>query len=303
MVNKIRGLNKRWAVIRWLKSLLLLIGIRPQWVYPRVSIWSLRSALKEQGLTDMAASLRELVPDISSQEDRALRINDERWELKVRGVHAFQCALMLKAIEKISSKDIMVVDIGDSAGTHMLYLRGLTENKLNVDSISVNLEEISVNKIKNRGLKAVQCRAEELDIGNKKVDLFTSFEMVEHLHNPALFFYRLSKREDGNLLLVTVPYRQRSRVALYFTRAGSKGPVFAGEEHIFELSPDDWSALMWHSGWKAVYSQVYYQYPKRWFALSWLLSLFWKMYDFEGFWGVILERDKTFSELYQSWEE
>ncbi|MFA5183664.1 MAG: methyltransferase domain-containing protein, partial [Syntrophales bacterium] len=224
-------------------------------------------------------------------------------EIKLRGMHAFQTTLMLKALRPFASHKVTVVDIGDSSGTHMRYLKEVCRDRLQVDTISVNLDPRAVEKIKARGLEAILCRAEELDLPGLDIDLFTSFEMVEHLHNPALFFYRLAKRSSCRKILITVPYLRASRVGLHHVRARSPEKIFAEDEHIFELSPEDWTLLLLHSGWKISHSEVYYQYPRKWPIVSQLLGYSWKTRDYEGFWGAILEKDLTFANRYQDWEE
>lgn len=95
---------------------------------------------------------------------------------------------------------------------------------------------------------------------------------------------------------------KNSRVGLCHIRNRSDKVIFAEEEHIFELSPEDWTLLMLHSGWKIIYSKIYYQYPRKWPIISELLKLYWRKNDFEGFWGAILEKDLRFSDQYQDWE-
>jgi 2-polyprenyl-3-methyl-5-hydroxy-6-metoxy-1,4-benzoquinol methylase len=265
---------------------------------------SIELAVAQQGLIKLIKRLREIEPDISKQETSGSEKFNEYWEFKRRSLQAFQCKMMLKAIDFLGGGKITVVDIGDSAGTHMLYLKKLTRENVCVDTIGVNLDPIAIEKIKARGQKAILCRAEELDLGQQKVDLFTSFEMVEHLHNPAILFRRLAKRSACNYMVVTVPYRKQSRVGLYLLRNHPKiMSNTAEEEHIFELSPEDWSLLMLHSGWRVVYDKIYYQYPQRIPIISWVLSLFWRKTDFEGFWGAILKKDIVLSDRYRDWEE
>ena len=269
----------------------------------RLSKRSIEAGLAEGGFFDSMKRLKRIVPDISNQESRNREPFDDYWELKRRGLHAFQCSLMIKALEGLPHGRLTIVDIGDSAGTHMLYLKGLTKDRFNIDTVSVNLDPIAVEKIKARGLEAVLCRAEDLELGDKTVDLFTSFEMVEHLHNPSIFFRRLAKKARGNKMLITVPYLKRSRVGFHNLRKRWNGNIYAEDEHIFELSPEDWNLLMLHSGWKVVYSKVYYQYPRRIPLVSQILGAYWRKTDFEGFWGAILEKDDTYSNLYQDWED
>jgi hypothetical protein len=247
--------------------------------------------------------LRHVQPDLSEQYSAGSEVYNDYAELKLRGMHAFQCRLMLMAMEAIPNREIKVVDIGDSAGTHMLYLRELTKGRVEIDTISVNLDPRAIEKVRTRGLKAMLCRAEDLDPGGQDIDFFTSFEMVEHLHNPAIFFHRLAKKSSCNKIVLTVPYVKQSRVGLRHVRNGSQQTIFAEDEHIFELNPEDWTLLMQHAGWRIVYSETYYQYPAGWFAISPLLSYYWRKTDFEGFWGAILEKDTSFSDRYQDWED
>jgi len=285
------------------KKFLTSLGIKPAAAVERIGQWSIGRALAQSGLNAMTARLEAIVPDISGQYSREEEHGDY-WQIKVRGLHAFQTALMLKALEETTSGDLTVVDIGDSAGTHMLYLANLAGDGRKLETISVNLDPRAVAKIAAKGLKAILCRAEDLDLGPERaVDLFTSFEMVEHLHNPAIFFRRLAKKSRGNLMAITVPYLKKSRVGLYHIRNPSHARIFAEDEHIFELSPQDWTLLLLHSGWKVARSEVYYQYPRKIPILSLILACFWRHVDYEGFWGAILEKDTSLSDLYQDWED
>lgn len=278
------------------------LGIDGQKLFERIGSWSIDKARRQNGLEGLVERLRSIVPDISHQEESEKTVFNDYVELKRRTLQAFQCRMMLRALDGIGQdRATTVVDIGDSAGTHMLYLSDLSSDR-QVETISVNLDPRAIKKIKARGLNAILCRAEDLDLGNKKIDLFTSFEMVEHLHNPAIFFHRLALRSSCETILVTVPYRKTSRVGLYSARYNSGKRIFAEDEHIFELSPEDWSLLLLHSGWRVRSSEIYYQYPRRLPIISLILGLFWRHMDFEGFWGAILDKDMTISECYQDWE-
>ncbi|MDI6728711.1 MAG: methyltransferase domain-containing protein [Thermodesulfovibrionales bacterium] len=287
-----------------LKKLLESIGIDARDVHERLSGYSIKLALKNNRYSEILEKLRAIVPDISDQESsEALHFNDY-WELKRRALQAFQCDMMLKALEKIGEgkKEVTVIDIGDSAGTHMLYLKELAKDRFDIKTVSVNLDLRAIKKIEARGLKAMLCRAEDVDLGDKKVDMFTSFQMVEHLHNPAIFFRRLAKKSSADRMVITVPYLKKSRVGLHHIRHGQHKKVFAEDVHVFELNPADWTLLVRHGGWKVIYSQIYYQYPRHIPLLSSALSFYWKTMDFEGFWGAILEKDTAISDSYQNWE-
>lgn len=284
-----------------IKRLFTALGLDMAILTERIGYWSISSALQENRMLGLTKKLREVEPDIAKQYSKAVERYNEYHELKLRGMHAFQYSLIEKAVESLPNLDLTVVDIGDSAGTHMRYLQELNKTGRSIDTISVNLDPRAIEKIRARGMKAILSRAEELDIGGKKIDLCVSFETVEHLHNPSIFFRRMAKKSQCDKLVVTVPYRKKSRVGLYHTRL-PRGIAYAEEEHIFELSPEDWSLLMLHSGWRVVYSGIYYQYPRKLPIISFLLKLYWRVSDFEGFWGVILEKDMLISDNYQDWE-
>lgn len=286
-----------------IKNVLSLLGMKPRKVYEMIGMWSVRKAINQSGLYTLTERLREIAPDISDQESSGKDTFNKYSEVIRRARQAFQCALMLKLVNSIHSKKLTVADIGDSAGTHMLYLRKLTKERFSIDTVSVNLDPRAIEKIRKRGFKAILCRAEELDLGDQHVDFFTSFQMVEHLHNPAIFFRRLAKRSKTDKMIITVPYLKASRVGLYGIRYKTNKIIDAEEEHIFELSPQDWTLLFLHAGWKVIHTQIHYQYPQRWPIISFILKLFWRHSDFEGFWGAILEKDTTLSDLYQDWEE
>lgn len=192
--------------------------------------------------------LRRIVPDLSDQYFMPFDDYNGYTELKIRALHAFQCELMLRAIEigfeQYRGFIMAVVDIGDSAGTHMHYLEELACKKyeLDIDALSVNLDDRAVEKIKNKGRKAILCRAEELEL-NEPIALYATFEMVEHLPNPSIFFYRLAKYGTGSRMVVTVSFIRRSRVGMYFLRNQNQRCHFTKEEHVFELNPEDWSLL------------------------------------------------------------
>ncbi|MBC8550573.1 MAG: class I SAM-dependent methyltransferase [Candidatus Brocadiales bacterium] len=286
------------------KKVFKTLGIDSKIFNEKVSEWSIKRALSGNGLFDLVKELRTIVPDISDQESSERDSFNDFWEFKRRALQSFQCNLMLKAIKYFTPGRVAVADIGDSAGTHMLYLRKLAGDEYDIDSLSVNLDPRAIKKIESRGLKAVHCRAEDLGLRDKKFDLVVSFQMVEHLHNPSIFFKRLATSSVCNRLVVTVPYVKSSRVGLHYIRLNNrKASVFAEDVHIYELNPEDWSLLMLHSGWRVIYKRIYYQYPRNWPIISKMLGLYWRVVDYEGFWGVILERDTTFSECYQDWED
>lgn len=268
----------------------------------RIAKWSLARAICQNKYVDLITRLRKIVPDISDQYTN-MKCFNSYIEMKMRAQQAFQCSMMLEAIQMKPANKQLIADIGDSAGTHMRYLKELVDDGLDVETLSVNLDSDAIEKIKGKGLNAICCRAENLDVKGMNVDMYVMFQIVEHLHNPAIYFRHLAKRGNCDLAVVTVPYMKQSRVGCYSVRTGNVWNVNAEGEHIFELSPKDWTILMRHAGWKVIKSEVYYQYPRRWPVVSSFLKMFWRSSDFEGFWGAILQKETSISDLYQDWED
>jgi len=270
---------------------------------------SIKQAVCEQGLSQLIDKLSEIVPDITHQY-RTFKLDNLYLTKKVRGQHAFQISLVQKAInilKKNAKNDLTIADIGDSAGTHIQYIKSLFSDR-NIRTISVNLDPKAVKRIREKGFEAICARAEE--VGEKysiNADVFLCFETLEHLMNPAEFLYKLSTKTKCKLFVITVPYLRSSRVGLHQIRNlnkqgfSPKTIVTAENTHIFELSPEDWRLLFQFAGWRTVFERIYLQYPKK--NLLRITKWYWRMFDFEGFYGMILKRDSKWSKLYTGWQK
>lgn len=261
-----------------------------------VLIKSLKKATSEQGLKNLLLKLEQIVPDISNQYS-TFKINTPYLKTKTRGLHAFQISLINKAMETI--KNPVIVDIGDSAGTHLQYIIGLYSNSKNIKCLSVNCDMKAVQRIREKKLNAMCARAEDIQHYNENVDIFLCFETLEHLMNPCVFLHELSTKTNAKFLIVTVPYIRNSRVCLRHISNNNKEYVNAENTHIFELNPGDWKLIAKHSGWDIAEERIYLQYPKK--SIFRISKSFWKKYDFEGFYGMILTRDDTWSSRYMDW--
>jgi len=276
--------------------------LRPVW--SKLQILSLKSAIKEQKLVKLVERLTDIVPDLTNQYTMFI-VEGEFLRLKVRACHAFQIDLTQHAVSMLKKDKYTIVDIGDSSGTHLKYLESIYSGN-SIDTISVNLDKKAVTRIIDKGMKAIECRAEELhkhpDFTSNSIDIFLSFEMVEHLMDPVTFMHNMAIESECKYFVVTVPYLYRSRVGLHHVRAGKERlpDYFVAENtHIFELSPDDWDLIFKFSGWKIVKSVKYTQYPTK-NPLS-FMRWGWRKMDFDGFYGVILEKDDTYSKRYKDW--
>jgi len=241
--------------------------------YCHLKRWSIKLAVRQQNLLKICYQLSKLIPDVSEQYT-SVKLDIYYCE-KVRALHAFQIRYTLKNIGDYKN----IVDIGDSSGNHLKYLKHF---KPDLNCVSVNLDSRAVDKINAEGGKAVLCDAHKINEAGIKADAALSFEMVEHLDNP-LEFLRNLKKIDIRKLIITVPYRRVSQVGLYQYRDGNIG--FGIEDvHVFELCPYDWELLFKYSGWKLDNMKIFYQYP----TYLPFLRYFWNWHDFEGFVGFTL---------------
>ena len=187
-----------------------------------------------------------------------------------------------RAIEAIKEFDNpVIVDIGDSAGTHLQYIIGLHSKSKNIKCLSVNLDPNAVERIRKKGLECIRARAEDLQKYNINADIFLCFQTLEHLINPCLFLHELSSKTDAKYMVITIPYLKKSRVALDHIRTNRKEDVCAENTHVFELNPDDWKLIIKHCGWGIVDERIYLQYPRRGFLR--IIRPFWQKFDYEGF--------------------
>lgn len=261
-----------------------------------IGLRSLNSAAKEQGLKKLACKLEEMVPDIRNQYT-ALELDNDYLKTKVRYQHAFQISLVDKIIKDFDNP--VIIDIGDSAGTHSQYIIRQYSKNNNIKCFSINSDEKAIEKIRKKGLNAVHAKAEDLDSYNINGDILLCFQTLEHMMDPCNFLYRLSSKTTAKYLIITVPYLKKSRVGLSHARGLPKGYVTAENTHIFELNPEDWKLILKHSGWNIVDEKIYLQYPKR--SIFGLTKPLWRSIDFEGFYGVLLKKDHTWSSQYLSW--
>lgn len=265
------------------------------------SFQSLKIAAKEQQLVPVISQIEKVVSDYKDQYSHA-KIEGEFWNYKVRVHHAFQFQLTNQLIEKLLSnsgkKEITIVDIGDSSGNHLKYFKELC-NKCTVRSVSVNLDPVAVNKIQGRGFEAILAKAEDIEKYDIHPDIFISFQTLEHLNSPITFLKSIADKSSCNYFVITVPYRSISRVGLFHIRNNLEENVSAERTHVFELCPEDWKLIFQHSGWKVIEEKIYLQYPLK-HPLR-LLKNVWANLDHEGFLGVVLEKDSTWSKRYLDW--
>jgi len=258
---------------------------------------SVYSALKQQRLLARFNQIKRLDPDISNQYTSS-NIDTSYLQTKVLGLHAFQMALFGLFINGQNRKEWSITDLGDSSGNHIMYIKNLF-SKFKWDTLSVNLDQKAVDKIRSKGLNAIACSIEdyyeyEKDYRNQ---IITLFQTLEHLENPISILKGVKENLKPEAFIITVPFVRRSKVGLHYLRENLKSDFFnkvpsPENIHIFELSPDDWELLFEYCGWEVKHSLVYYQYKRRIPIISRLLRWYWSAFDFEGFYGCILTKNK-----------
>tara|TARA_B100001057_G_scaffold498249_1_gene604683 strand:- start:112 stop:948 length:837 start_codon:yes stop_codon:yes gene_type:complete len=263
---------------------------------------SLKAAAKEQNLLSNIRKIENIVSDYSKQYNYG-KIDGKFWNYKVRAHHAFQLEMCLNAInlfkKQFLKKQIKIIDIGDSSGTHVNYLKKLVHD-LEIETLSINLDPLAIRKIQENGHEAKQARAEDIEKYDIDKDIFISFQTLEHLNSPIDFLKSISDSSSCKYFVITVPYLKQSRVALeYIRKQTEEKEVHSENVHIFELNPNDWKLLFKHSGWEVLEEKIYYQYPK--FSPLRLLKSAWREFDFEGFYGVILKRNDKWKNKFCDW--
>ncbi len=292
------------GAIAAVKSILKGLGVDTRALYQTLSAWSVKAAVREQNLEPLCDRLRAVLPDLHDQytTDFDAAEYERYWEVKMRGLHAWQVRCVQEALDHVGGESLVIADIGDSSGNHAAYIKAVTKSGQVDRIISVNLDPVAVKKVRAKGGEAILSRAEELDLEGLRPDLFLSFEMVEHLTDPVRFFHRLATRARAEHLLVSVPYRRRSRFGGAHLRMPADAmpeKMTAEEVHIYEFCPDDWRLLARFGGYRTVFSRIYLQYPR--FGLLRAAGPLWRMFDFEGFLALFLERDLTLAERYTDW--
>ncbi len=285
-----------------LKKLLNAAGIDGRAWFQTLAAASLEAAVREQGLADTIARLRTIVPETRDQYTATFDSAEYQryWELKMRGLHAFQVQAALEGLARIDGQALTVADIGDSSGNHAAYLKALAPAGKLGRFVSVNMDPVAIEKIRAKGGEAELARAEGLPT-DLRADLYLCFETLEHLTDPVRFLHKLA-RESGRGIVLSMPYRRVSRFGGELLRYPlDKLPADLTPEavHIFELSPEDWKLLARFSGFRCVFERRYLQYPTA-HPLR-LLAPMWRRLDFEGFIALFLIPDSSLSSRYTGW--
>ena len=290
-------------MLSFAKKILRSFGIDTWRLYQKVQRASIEAAARDQGLIELRDRLRAVIPDVSDQYSFDLDLGEfgAYWEAKMRTLHAFQIECALKAVGNIQGNNLTVIDIGDSSGNHGTYLKAVAPAGKIGRMLSVNIDPVAVEKVRAKGGEAILCRAEDLAENSIQPDLFTTFEMMEHLRDPLGFLHTIATKCPAPIL-ISVPFRRNSRfggLKLRLAGSGSDKPLTPESVHLLELSADDWKLLFLLAGFRVEANYVYRQYP-RYHPLR-LTRALWAQTDFEGFAVFFCRPDARVSNLYTGW--
>jgi hypothetical protein len=219
---------------------------------------------------------------------------DAEGQMRLRLLLCAQAVFMRKVVDAFKSETLNGwVDVGDSDGAaRQLFLKSSPE-MAGFRTLGVNLEPEAVALIRSKGLEAECLNAMDLNRKGVACDLVSVFETLEHIPDPVGFLERMQE-VVGRRLVVSVPLIAASRVGLrYLTPKWEphKRPSYSNN-HVFELSPSDWTKIFRHTGWAVEDEWKVRQYPDRG-PLKWLMQAAWRRISFEGYFFVVLKKDTT----------
>lgn len=265
-------------------------------MFYRISTIAVMRAIKED--SDMLAMWDLSHHVLPNLEDHyaTVKLSGENL-LRVRMLICAQAIFIERIITQFTDAGKKIenyVDIGDSDGSTRMLIEKSMNNQA-ISTLGINIQAKAVELIKSKGLDAVCMDAMDLD---KQFDLVSVFETLEHLPNPIGFLENMQKVVDKRLI-ISVPLIVKSRVGLrYLTNKWTLGEIpTIANNHIFELSPEDWTKLFWHTGWRVEYEWEVRQFPKNG-LLKILMQYVWRKISFEGFYFVSLIKDNQFSSQY-----
>jgi hypothetical protein len=147
-------------------------------------------------------------------------------------------------------------------------------------------------------LDAICEKAENLDYDKYPVNVFCSFQMLEHLENPIYFLKKVASSARCSYLVISVPYVERGFIRLGYIR-NNLSSATPEDTHVFELAPDDWQLIFKHSGWEIVSEKKQTLFPQSiWF--SWLRQILWGKDDALGNYVVMLKPNDKWRKIYES---
>ncbi len=242
---------------------------------------------------------KAVIPDFS--DHFTVPVVNEEVEARIRLLIAYEALFIAQTIEPLlmmSNGDHLphYADIGDSDGSVRLLLKEMGSD--NIKTTGINLQTAAVEKMRRKGLDAMQADALDLTKQGISFDIVSVFETLEHLPDP-IGFLKGIQNVVKHKLIISVPLIRKSRVGLAYTCnhwPENKKPTVENT-HIFELNPGDWKKIFCHSGWKIEDESNLLMFPPDTLHRL-ILQPYWRILSFEGFWFVSLKKDNEISSKY-----
>ena len=227
-------------------------------------------------------------------------VDDAETEARIRFLVAAECAFVERAIADVVARTghCTFADVGDSDGS----VRVVMEEVFGRESLAttgINLQPTVVRRMQDMGLDAICEDAIEVGKRGVRYNVVSLFETLEHLPDPIGFLKAIGAVVEDRLVL-SVPYVRQSRMGLRYLDVNwpaGDAPTIENV-HIFELCPVDLRRLFRHCGWRVEREAVFKQFPT-WSPVGWVLSVYWRLSSFEGFYFVSLIKDDTDASRYQ----
>jgi len=258
----------------------------------------LKSIREDQQMSEMWDLSLEMFPNLGNHY-ATVKLTGEAL-VRVRMLICAQAVFMTRVIESLKSDGASVssyADIGDSDGsTRMLFEKAI--DVPDISTVGINIQAEAVEQIRALGLDAECMDAMKMAERGMQYGVASVFETLEHLPDP-IGFLRAMQDVAQERLVISVPLIVNSRVGLGYLKSNwpkEKSATIANN-HIFELTPEDWNKLFLHTGWRVDISWRVQQFP-RWGLLRLLMMYAWRRISFEGFYFVSLVKDDTYSSRY-----
>lgn len=236
----------------------------------------------------------------SFRDHFAKPVDDPDTEARIRFLVAAECAFVEDEIKAVLAKNsrCTYADIGDSDGSVRVVMHEIF-GRDRLSTTGINLQPTVVKRMQEMGLDAICEDAVEVGKRGVRYNVVSVFETLEHLPDPIGFLKAIGAVVEDRLVL-SVPYVRRSRVGLQYL----DGSWPAGEAptienvHVFELCPADLRKLFQHAGWRVERESIFKQFPAS-SPAGMLLSIYWRLTSFEGFYFASLVKDDTYASRYK----
>jgi hypothetical protein len=263
-----------------------------------ISLSSVNKIIKADGeLAEIWELSKKHYPDFKNHF--ANEVVSEEVEARIRLLVVKEVSFIKEVISNLLNvkPHVSYADVGDSDGSVQLILREFFQDS-QLSSVGINMQKQAVKKIEQLGLDAIWADAIDLAKQDISYDVISLFETFEHLSDPIGFLNNIRGIVKENLV-VSVPFVRKSRIGLgYLSDSWPEAikPTIENQ-HIFELSPVDWTKLFLHSGWRVNSEIKLLMYPKK-SLYRLVLEPYWRRISFDGFWFASLVKDETYSSKY-----